>query len=162
MKTLIVYYSYTGNTRAVAETIRPVTGADMLRLVPNHEKKMTGFMKYLWGGKQVLMNRTPELEPFKIDPGQYDLIFLGSPVWAFTFAPAMRSFLEQTAIRDKKIALFCCHAGGVGKIFRNFQKALPDNECRGTFDLYEPLSHRRDTSLMRARDWAASVISKCV
>jgi menaquinone-dependent protoporphyrinogen IX oxidase len=68
-------------------------------------------MKYLRGGKQVMMKETPELEPYQIDLKNHDIIYIGTPVWAFTFTPAIRSFLKHTHLKNKKIVLFCTHEG---------------------------------------------------
>ena len=112
MKKLIVYYSFEGNTEFVANLIAQETQADILKLEPADETRPTGFMKYIWGGKQVFTKTKPELKPFDKNPMDYDLIIIGTPVWANTYAPALRTFLDKQDICDKKIALFCCCQGG--------------------------------------------------
>ncbi|MFX0059578.1 MAG: flavodoxin family protein, partial [Candidatus Heimdallarchaeota archaeon] len=91
---LIVYYSLTGHTKFIAETIKAAINADILALKPVKELKSDSSMKYMWGGAQATMKKKPKLEEFSIDPLAYDLIFLGTPVWAWTFTPPIRSFLS--------------------------------------------------------------------
>ena len=86
MKTLIVYYSYLGNTKSIAEMIQKKTGADILRIetvVPydNDYNKVVD-----QGQSEVNRGYCPEIKPLNIDPGQYDTIILGTPVWWYTFA----------------------------------------------------------------------------
>ncbi len=66
-------------------------------------------MKYVRGGRQALMKSEPELEKLHKDPSNYDTIIIGTPVRAYTYAPAIRTFLKMIKLQDKKIALFCTH-----------------------------------------------------
>ena len=144
MKTLIVYYSYEGNCASIAEKIKTaLPEADTLRLSTAEDKTRGFFAKYLWGGKQVFSGKKPTLTPYSVDVAAYDLIIIGTPVWAWSYAPAMRSFLEGTKIEGKRIALFCCHGGGKGKTLEKLQKALPGNTFIGMVDFREPLKHTR-------------------
>jgi menaquinone-dependent protoporphyrinogen IX oxidase len=61
------------------------------------------------GGKQVVMKETPKLKHFTINPNDYDLIIMGTPVRAFNYTPAFRTFFQDYKIENKKIALFCTH-----------------------------------------------------
>jgi flavodoxin len=119
-----------------------------------------GFMKFLWGGRQVVMGRTPDLLPLEKDPTAYDLIFLGSPVWAFTCTPAMRAFLATAKLQGKKVAIFCCHGGGKGRIFRKMQDALPGATILGEADFIEPLRTGPAESAERASLWAKSIAAQ--
>ena len=142
MKTLIVYYSYEGNCASIAEKIKEaLPDADTLRLSTVEDKTRGSFAKYLWGGKQVLSGKKPALAPYSVDINAYDRIIIGTPVWAWSYAPAIRSFLEGTKIEEKKIALFCCHGGGKGKTLEKLKKALPGNTFIGAADFREPLAH---------------------
>ncbi|MCL1817824.1 MAG: flavodoxin [Spirochaetaceae bacterium] len=144
MRTLIVYYSYEGNCAVIAEKIRAaLPDADTLRLATNEDTPRGFFAKYLWGGKQVLSGKAPALAPYTADLSVYGLIIIGTPVWAWSYAPAMRSFLEETKIEGKRIALFCCHGGGKGKTLEKLKKALPGNTFSAEADFREPLKHSR-------------------
>jgi flavodoxin len=142
MKTLIVYYSFEGNCASIAEKIKAaLPEADVLRLVPEDEEKKTGLAKYVWGGRQVFLGRRPKLKPWSVDPDAYDLLILGTPVWAWSYSPALASFLQETKIAGKKVALFCCHGGGPMKTLEKLKKALPGNTFVGEAAFREPLKH---------------------
>lgn len=75
MKNLIVYYSYEGNCDEIANAIKEVTDADVLKLLPKKEKKTKSLFRFVWGGMQVYMTKKTELEPYEIDLSKYDNIF---------------------------------------------------------------------------------------
>ncbi len=114
MKTLIMYYSHEGNTQVIAEAIAGELKADIERIIPKSEKpEETGFNKYFWGGKQVFMRQKPDLKTFVKNPNDYDLIFIGTPIWSWTFSPAIRTLFDNRMISGKKIYFFCTHEGGL-------------------------------------------------
>jgi flavodoxin len=140
MKTLIVYYSYDGNSAFIAQELKSALGADCLRLEPADEKRRKGLVKIVWGATQVLSKRFPELKPFDCRLDDYDLIVLGTPVWAGSPAPALQSFLQKTALQGKKIGVFVCHAGGKGDAVGKLKAALPSgNTVVAEADFQNPL-----------------------
>jgi len=156
MKNLVVYYSLEGNTRYIAENIASEIDAEILELKPLSEIKSSGFSKYLWGGKQVVMGKKPELQSISIDPSDYDTIFIGTPVWAFSFSPAVNTFLSKYKISGKKVALFCCDGGSKGKTFANMRERLSGNEILGEMEFAEPIKGVEEKASM-ARRWAAEI-----
>ena len=65
-KILIVYYSLTGNTRFIAETIQGILKADIQEIKPIKEIKPKGAMKYFWGGYKATMKKKPSLKIIQI------------------------------------------------------------------------------------------------
>lgn len=113
MKTAIVYYSMSGNTEFVAEKIAEKVKADIIRIEPVKAYPDQGAKKFLWGGKSAVMGEKPKLLPYEFDAEKYDTIIIGTPVWASSFAPPIRTFLhENRSISEKKIAVFTCFSGG--------------------------------------------------
>lgn len=114
MKNLIVYYSMLGNTEYAANMIADNTGADVLRIEPEKAYPDKGFKKFLWGGKSAVMGDKPKLLPYEFDAGKYDRIIFGTPVWASTFTPPLRTFIAENGekLKGKNFALFLCYAGG--------------------------------------------------
>ena len=156
-KTLIIFYSFEGSTRFVSDAIAQEIKADILELKVRNDIKTKGFMKYFWGGKQVFQKKAPELLPFDRDPDDYELIFIGTPVWAFTYAPALRTFFNKIKLEDKKIALFCCHEIGPAKADENMKKELEDNDIISENDFVNVLKNPRQNSL-NAKLWADNII----
>lgn len=159
MKILIIYYSLEGNTRFIAEAIAKEIHADLLELKVKNEINTKGFMKYIWGGKQVIQKEQPELVPININLDNYDLIFIGTPVWAFNFTPAIRTFLNSFTLKDKKIALFCTHEGFVGNSIKNMKKILEtSNDIIAENDFVNVLKNPQQNSLL-AKAWAINIVN---
>jgi len=113
MKTAVVYYSMSGNTQLAAERIAGILGADLIRLVPEKAYPDKGFRKFFWGGKSAVMGEKPALEPFAFRAEEYEQIILGTPIWAGTFAPPLRTFADRyrDALAGKSLAFFACMSG---------------------------------------------------
>lgn len=157
MKTLIIFYSFEGNTKLIAEKMAHAIGADIAELKPQKEIRSKGFMKYFWAGKQVMFKQRPALEKLEKDLKDYDMIFLGSPVWAGTFAPAVRSFLENHDLENKKIALFCTCGGNQGRTFNEMKSMLSNNEILGEKEFVKILEGK-EQKISEAIDWAKAII----
>jgi flavodoxin len=157
MKTLVIYYSYEGNSALAAEEIKKAAGADILELKTEDTAKRTGLAKYFWGGKQVFTHQYPKLKPYTVDPALYDLIIIGAPVWAGSPAPALHSFLGETKITGKRVALFCCHAGGKGKALDKLKALLPGNTIAGEIDFVNPANQDRGELTKRIGDWVRTL-----
>lgn len=140
MKSAVIYYSMDGNTKYVAGKIAAELGADLIRLIPAKEYPTGKIGKYFWGGKSATFGETPALEPYTFDQKQYDLIVLGTPVWAGTVTPPLRTFIRENKSEGKKIALFaCCSGGSTAKCFEQMKKEAGDCTVVSTLQLIEPL-----------------------
>lgn len=113
MRTAIVYYSMSGNTEYVAGKIAENLKADIIRINPVKAYPSKGAKKFIWGGKSAVMGDTPKLLPYEFNAENYDRIIIGTPVWASTFAPPIKTFIsENPDIGKKKIAVFTSFSGG--------------------------------------------------
>jgi flavodoxin len=110
MKTLVAFYSRTGCTRVVAEAIAKSLNADLLEL--QEQTGRQGFVGFIKGGYDALRGKPSQLIPFNKDVSAYDLVITGSPVWAGTLCPAVRTFLLETKPLIKRATFFCTHGGG--------------------------------------------------
>ncbi len=120
MKTLVIYYSRTGNTKFVADEISSTLQAETRELID--KKKRSGIWGYIWAGHDAMMKTKTEIEEIGLDLAQYDLIFLGCPNWAANIPPAIRTFLDRADLKDKKLALFCTQDGmGATRVFNNLR-----------------------------------------
>ena len=141
MKKLIVYYSLTGNCDYVAEKISKNIDADVVKLIPKKLYPDKGFKKYFWCGKSAVMNEEVELEKYNIDFDKYNQIIFGTPVWAGTFAPPLRTFINDNKkqIINKKISLFvCCGGGNTDKTINRLKELLELDEFDETLILVDP------------------------
>ncbi len=157
MKTLVIYYSLEGDTKLIAEAMAQATGAELLEVKPKVDIESKGFMKYVWGGKQAFMKDKPELLPLEKNPADYDFLIIGTPVWAWTVSPAIRSFLSDNKIAGKKVALFCCCGGQKGKTFNEMKMLLAGNTILGEIELREPLKHNKEADAEKAAQWALAL-----
>lgn len=157
MKAIVVYFSFEGNTKLIAETVTKTIGSDSVELKTSKNYPTKGLSKFFWGGKSVIFGEKPELLNEWIDLDQYDTIIFGTPVWASSFAPPINSFIEQYTIKGKKIGLFACHGGGGSKkCFEKFKKALDGNTFIGETDFYEP-KKKPVESTEKAVEWAKKI-----
>ncbi len=156
MKKLVVYYSLEGHTKSLAEAIAQEIGAELLRIKPKDDISTSGFARYLQGGSQALRKVQPELLPVEVDPEEYDMLFIGSPVWAGCYAPALRTLFTQWQLRDKKAALFVSHRGGMGNALASLADSLAGNEIVAQQDFFQ----RADDYPASAGKWAAEIVTR--
>lgn len=130
MKAIVIYYSYGGNTRRVAENIGQVIGADLAEIetVCPYSGSYDDVVDQ--GKREVNSGFLPELRPLNIDLAQYDTVVLGTPVWWYTFAPAMNSFLHSIDLAGKTVYPFATNGGWIGRTFRDFGKGCSGASVR--------------------------------
>jgi flavodoxin len=80
LKSLVVYYTRTGNARFVAETIAAEVGADIEEVIDL--KKRSGILGWLRGGSDARKGKETEITQTQKVPANYDLIVVGTPIWA--------------------------------------------------------------------------------
>jgi menaquinone-dependent protoporphyrinogen IX oxidase len=111
MKILIAFYSRTGNVRRVAQVIaEALASANVEASVDVEEiidkKDRSGALGAVGGGRDATLRRATEIEEPKHDPAAYDLVIVGTPVWAWTMTPAVRAYLERQRERLPAVAFF--------------------------------------------------------
>ena len=128
-KALVLYYSQLGNTKAVAEQIQAATGADIEEIVPVIPYD-GDFMATIERGRKELEEGTvPEIQPVKADLADYDVVFLGFPVWFGTCANPVLTVLSELDFSGKKIVPFCTFgSGGLDSSVAAIKEKQPDAE----------------------------------
>ncbi|MBR0059219.1 MAG: flavodoxin [Methanobrevibacter sp.] len=111
MKILVAYYSRTNVTKKVAEEIASKTDADIEQIIS--KVKYDGKIGYMRGGKDAISAKIVDLEPLKFNPSDYDLIYLGVPVWASKAANPMISYIKQNEGKFNNVKFFAT-AGSSG------------------------------------------------
>ena len=128
-KVLVVYYSQTGNTKAVAEEIATKVGADIEELVavqPYDGEFQATIERCMKEREQGIVT---EIQPIAADIAQYDVIFIGYPVWFGTYAPPVAAFLDQVDLSGKKVVPFCTFgSGGLESSVKDLAEKQPNAE----------------------------------
>jgi flavodoxin len=121
-KMMVVYYSYSGITKEVAEFIKEKIGGDIFEIEPVDQYPSSYSATLELANKELASGHKPTLKNRLENVGDYDVIFLGSPVWCGTIAPAVTSFLSTHDLSGKTIIPFCTHGGGgESNTFRDIQ-----------------------------------------
>lgn len=128
-KTLIVYFSWSGNTHAVANTIRELTGYDIVE-IEVEEPYSSIYNEVTVRARQELDNDIrPALVTRVENIDEYDTLIVGTPIWSSRLAPPVKSFLAMYDLAGKKIAPFCTHGGsGTAQSVNNIRSVCPDSE----------------------------------
>jgi flavodoxin len=125
-KILTVFYSRTGNTRSMAEQIHALAGGDIVELETTRPYPEEHQLTVEQAKKELEANFYPPLKVTVEDISSYDIIFVGSPCWWYTFASPVRGFLAQHDFSGKRQAPFITHAGaGLGKSLDDLKSLCP-------------------------------------
>jgi flavodoxin len=133
MNGLIIYYSRTGRTRKVAEFIQDLTGYDLEEIKENSRR--LGLFGWLKSGMESTRRMLPQIMPLTLDPLQYDIVIIGTPIWASNMSSPLRTFLKKYREKIKKYALFCTGDGVEPTIAFKSISELLRNEPQQTLGL---------------------------
>jgi len=127
-KYLVVYYSRTGTTRAVAVALAKALHCDIEAIVDN--SKRAGIFGYLRCLLDTLQNRSASIAPPKKNISGYELIIVGTPVWAGSVAAPVRAYLEMQKQRLPEVAFFCAFGGrGAETTLAQMQRMAGKTPC---------------------------------
>lgn len=143
MKPLIIYYSYRGNTKSIVDMIQKKIDADVLRIETVVPYSSNYNQVVNQGQEEVNRGYCPKIKPVDVNLAQYDTIILGTPVWWYTFAPAMHTFLKSQNWKGKTVYPFATNGGWIGHTFEDFQSA-----CQGA-DVKRGMNIRFDEATLR-------------
>lgn len=125
-KTLVIFYSWSGNTKGIAAQIHQKVGGDMveLELVKPYSINYNTCLDE--AQRDQRQDERPELKTKIADMGQYDVIYLGYPNWWATIPMPIATLLESYDFSGKTIAPFCSHGGGrLGQSVTDIAKLAP-------------------------------------
>jgi flavodoxin len=115
MKPLVVFYSRTGTTKKVAEEISRLLGGDIEEI---HDlKKRSGIIGFLKSARDARSRKLTTLETVKNDPAIFDIVVIGTPIWAGTLSTPVRTYISQYKGGFRKVAFFCTAGGNRGNPF---------------------------------------------
>ena len=156
-KKLIIYFSYTGNTKKIANMIKDKLNCDTLELQPvipystdyqtvvDEEQRMEG------------ANHMPAIQEINIDLASYDTIIIGTPVWWYREAPVIRTFLNKYDLSNKNIYLYATNAGWLGKTFIELKKLCKGNVISTQNIVFESYSDKLITSTNEIDSWIGNI-----
>ncbi|WP_298565971.1 flavodoxin [uncultured Phascolarctobacterium sp.] len=126
-KILIAYFSWSGNTKAVAEEIHKQIGGELVEIVPETAYP-TSYNATVDKGKQEQQaNARPAVKTKIPDFAQYDIVFLGYPNWWGSYPMPVATFIESLDWQAKTVAPFFTHGGGgVQRCQSDLAKLLPN------------------------------------
>ncbi len=159
-KVLVIYYSLDGATALIAEKIGLTLEADIVGIKPLKGLNPNNFLKYALGGYQVIFKKKPELAPLNVDFNKYDLIFIGTPVWAGSFTPPIRTLLESDLIKNKKVYFFFTHGGGNNHALEDAKAILEKNNTFGGGLGFLSVKKNIANRVVAAQQWATKIIDE--
>ncbi len=129
LKVLVIYYSRSGNTKQIADYIGEKTNADVIRLetvrtYPSNYDEMLDTAK-----EEQRNGGRPELKNKNINIEDYDIIFLGYPIWWGEIATPVYTFLDEYDLSGKKIAPFVTSgSSGLSGTLSDIKREEPKSE----------------------------------
>lgn len=115
MKTVVVYYSYTGRTDLAARAIAMLAGAELRRV--EEVRRRSGIFGFIRGGIEAVRGKKTEIKPINSDFSGSDLVFIAAPLWGAKLPPALNAFLDRADFGGKKVVGFCTFGGSATEVF---------------------------------------------
>lgn len=141
----------------MAEQIAQQLDADLCEVIDKNHKK--GKMLYIKGGAAAMREKLTDITIDKnID--DFDLVIVGSPVWAGKIAPAIRTFLVSNSLSEKQVAFFVSIGGDKPeKTFQNIRKTLELEPITDGLGVTQPLKNKADAKTQITK-WCTSLKNK--
>jgi flavodoxin len=112
-RVLVVYYSRTGTTKAVAAELADALSADVEEIVDRTPR--AGLRGYVRSAIEAALGKRARLEPPKHEPADYDVVVLGSPVWNGLISSPLKTYLADHSDELLDVAFFCTCRGRGGR-----------------------------------------------
>lgn len=126
-KILVAYFSWSGNTKAVAEEIHKQVGGDIVEIVPATPYSETYSVTLAKAKAEQVANARPAISTKIADFDKYDVVFLGYPNWWGSFPMPVATFVETYKLDGKTVAPFFTHGGGgEQRCLSDLQKLAPN------------------------------------
>ena len=152
MNKLIVYFSYTNHTKEIANRIKEKINCDILEIktvIPYSED----YNKVVDDEQNSeASNHLPKIQAINVDVSKYDEIILGTPVWWYRPAPAIRTFLSQNDLSGKTIKPFATNAGWIGRTFIEIKKLCPNSKVEDGLNILYDAGDYRTRKLITSLD----------
>ncbi len=156
MKTLIVYYTRTGNAKFAAETIKTEIGADVEEIVDL--KNRQGRLAFLPAGRDAGQGKETEIAPTQRIPTDYDLVLIGQPIWNKSPTPAIRTYLNRTNLSGKKVGLFFSDSSfGLDQAVEKTKALMPNSTIVGELALPAKGFENKEETKKKIAEWCQTL-----
>ena len=134
-KAIVIYYSLSGNTKKIAELIKDKTGADIeeIQTLTPYTGDYNSIVEQ--GHKEINNGYKPKIKQISADLSEYNTVILGTPVWWYTMAPAVFTFLSENSLDGKKVIPFATNGGWIGHTFKDIKKLCANSELGEEMDI---------------------------
>lgn len=132
--TLIIYYSFSGNSKKVAQYVKEKLNADILELEPaipfsNDYDEVVAE----WQNNDI--KRDVEIKKINVDLKNYSKIVLITCTWWYGISPVMKRFLKENDLSGKDIIVAASNAGWIGHCFKDYETLTKNANIKGKLDL---------------------------
>ena len=165
-KAIVIFFSHAGenysvgnievgNTKIVADYISEITGADQFEVVAVKSYDMPYNKLIDVAKKEQQAGEKPAFKG-KIDNlADYDIVFVGTPIWWGTFPQVMFTFFDKYDLNGKKVYPFSTHEGsGLGSIVRDLRRIYPKADIQKGFAIY---GHQVRTGKDKVIKWLSGI-----
>ena len=156
MNATIVFYSRTGNTCLIAESLADVLDATLISIHPDNYYRGV-LSAYIMGSLHALFRKSSPFELSAPIPAHTDLLIVGSPVWSNRIAPPVRSFLSQH-VQTRLVAFFSTGRQKSERCLKTMQYLVPNSaQVLATSNFCFASGYSEAKLTMQVKDWAAAM-----
>ena len=161
-KSIVIFFSHAGdnysvgnievgNTKIVADYISEIAGADQFEIV-THKYDGMAYTPLINLAKEEANNgELPPYEGTAPDLSQYDIVFIGGPVWWGTYPQVMFTLFKDINLDGKTVIPFTTHEGsGLASCASDVRKAFPKAKVTGEFSIY---GHEVRSGRVKVEKW---------
>ena len=134
---LVAYYSWSGNTKKIAELIQHEAGGTLFEIEPVQPYTTDYRAMVAQAKEEIFSGFRPDLKAMP-ETTSYPVVFLGTPIWWHTMAPPLAAFIDRFDLTGKTVVPFHTHGGGgVGEFEKDIVKMCPQSTVTKGFGVYE-------------------------
>lgn len=153
MKTLVVYYSQSGQTRRYAEIIAKKMKADIFEIIPNRRYSDNMWIAWDEAQKERKNNKYPDILGNLPNIDEYDLILIGTGIWGYTMANPVISFINKTNFINKKTSSFWTYYDHDEKVNDGMRQMLKESHYVNGLPLPRSLTSNNDRTNIAIDNW---------
>jgi len=130
---LVVFYSRTGNAKKVGEAIAKELNCDVEQILDVKSRK--GLFGWLRSGMEAAKETLSPIQDTKKDASAYDLVIIGTPVWAGRMSSPARTYISKNKERFKQVAFFAASGGVIEDVVFGGMEKISGKNAVATLNL---------------------------